>query len=49
MIGGNWKYFRQKRNLWQEEVTKIMHINQKILSRWENDRTLPDIYSLNAR
>lgn len=35
MIGGNLKYFRQKRNLGQEEVAKIMHINSKTLSRWK--------------
>ncbi|WP_265456098.1 helix-turn-helix transcriptional regulator [Enterococcus sp. HY326] len=40
------KLHREKRNLSQEEVAKIIKVSRQTISNWETGKTLPDINSL---
>lgn len=47
-LGENLKKIRNERNLKQDEVAAKMHISRQAISRWENDKSLPDISTLHA-
>lgn len=37
------KEFRKKKNLSQSDIAKIMKVKQNTISKWELDRTLPNV------
>ncbi|MBD5131144.1 MAG: helix-turn-helix transcriptional regulator [Clostridiales bacterium] len=45
-IGEELKYHRQKANLSQRELAKLIGISQQNISRWENNEVEPSISSL---
>lgn len=42
-IGNKIKNIRISNNLKQTELADILHISEKTISSWENDRTMPDL------
>lgn len=46
MIGQYLKKAREEKGITQEFVAKEMYISRQTLSRWEQGKTLPNIYSL---
>lgn len=44
--GKNFKYYREKNGLSQEELANKLHISRQAVSRWENDWNIPDITNL---
>lgn len=47
-LGENLKKIRNECNLKQDEVAVRMNISRQAISRWENDKSLPDISTLYA-
>lgn len=45
-IGYNLKKAREKKNISQKEVARILNISRQSISKWENNRNLPDIDNL---
>ncbi|WP_134025995.1 MULTISPECIES: helix-turn-helix domain-containing protein [unclassified Lysinibacillus] len=45
-IGDRLKEYRLKKNLTQIEVAKKLNISRQSVSKWENNRTYPDIDNL---
>lgn len=45
-IGSKIKKLRNDKNFTQEDLSKKLHISRKTISGWENNRSLPDIYSI---
>lgn len=45
-IGLKIKHKRKEYNLTQEEVADKLGVSRQTVSKWENDRSLPDIHSL---
>ncbi|TPR19311.1 helix-turn-helix domain-containing protein [Apilactobacillus timberlakei] len=45
-IGSKIKKLRNDRGYTQDYLSKQLHISRKTISGWENNRSLPDIYSL---
>lgn len=41
-----YKYLRKREKLTQEELAKKLHLNQTTLSKWEKDKSIPDIETL---
>ena len=46
-ISSRIKNARKKKNLTQEELGDLLFVSDKTISSWENDRTIPDIESIN--
>ena len=46
VFSDNLKKFRQQKNLTQEQVAEILHVNVQTVSRWECNTTSPDIAML---
>lgn len=46
MLGEHLKQVRQNKNITQEDVAKRLYITRQTLSRWEQGKTLPNIYAL---
>lgn len=44
--GKNFKYYREKNGLSQEELANKLNISRQAISRWENDWNIPDITNL---
>ena len=42
-LGEKIKNIRISNNLKQSELADILHISEKTISSWENDRTTPDL------
>lgn len=40
------KYCRNKQQLTQEQIARLLHVSRKTISGWENSRSFPDIGSL---
>lgn len=45
-IGEKLKTCRKEANLTQEHVAEHINVSRQTISNWENNKTLPDIYSL---
>jgi len=37
------KEFREKKNLSQNDIAKMMEIKQNTFSQWENDKRIPNV------
>lgn len=48
MISNNLKAIRESKNMSQEYVAKTLHISRQSISRWENNRSVPDTENLVA-
>ena len=42
-----YKELRKKRGLTQLEASKLLNVDQSTISKWEQDKAIPDIYTLN--
>lgn len=47
-IGDNLKLYRKAHNLSQSNLADRLHVSRKTISGWENNRSYPDIDTLNA-
>lgn len=47
-LGCRIKKFRKDRNLTQEELAKQLYVTRQTISKWENNKTIPDIHMLNS-
>lgn len=45
-IGQSLKYYRTREKLTQEGLAKILNVSRQTISKWENDRSFPDIETL---
>lgn len=45
-LGLNIKKFRQKQELFQTDLAKLLNVNQATVSSWETDRTEPNLGTL---
>lgn len=45
-IGQSLKYYRTREKLTQEALAKILNVSRQTISKWENDRSFPDIETL---
>lgn len=43
-FGKRIKYLREKNGLTQEDVAYILHISRQSVSKWEQDKSLPQVY-----
>lgn len=41
-----YKYLRKREKLTQEELARKLHLNQTTVSRWEKEKSIPDIDTL---
>ena len=46
MIGERLKELRKLNNLSQEQVAKELNITRQAISKWETDKTMPDIENI---
>lgn len=46
MIGDTLRYYRKVNNLSQKNLEQIIQITRQSISKWENDKCLPDIDNL---
>ena len=44
--GKNFKYYREKNGLSQEDLANKLNLSRQAISRWENDWNIPDITNL---
>ena len=44
--GKNFKYYREKNGLSQEDLANKLNVSRQAISRWENDWNIPDITNL---
>ncbi len=42
-----YKELRKRRGLTQLEASKLLNVDQSTISKWEQDKAIPDIYTLN--
>ena len=42
-----YKELRKRRGLTQLETSKLLNVDQSTISKWEQDKAIPDIYTLN--
>lgn len=43
-----YKELRKERNLTQSEMAKLIHVDQSTISKWEQDKAVPDVQTLNV-
>lgn len=48
MIGDTLRYYRKVNNLSQKNLEQIIQITRQSISKWENDKCLPDIDNLRS-
>lgn len=46
LVGHNLKRAREKKNISQKEVASILNISRQSISKWENNRSFPDVDNL---
>ena len=46
MLGDNLKKIREAHGMSQEEVAKTLNVSRQAISKWENNRTYPDVENL---
>ena len=47
MVGKNIKKFRERKELTQEQLAESLNVTRQAVSNWENEKTQPDIETLN--
>lgn len=45
-IGKQLKYLREKKKMTQKEVAKFLHLTPQTISKWELDKSYPDLEQL---
>ena len=48
ILANNFKKYRTAKNMTQEQVAEVLHVNTQTVSRWECGTTLPDVLTLPA-
>ena len=43
ILANNFKKYRTAKNMTQEQVAEVLHVNTQTVSRWECNTTLPDV------
>ena len=46
ILANNFKKYRTAKNMTQEQVAEVLHVNTQTVSRWECGTTLPDALTL---
>lgn len=47
-IGSTLKYYRQRQRMTQKQVAEKLHVTPQTISKWERDKSYPDIEQLVA-
>lgn len=48
MVGKNIKRFRTEKGITQDELAEVLNVTRQAVSNWENEKTQPDIETLNS-
>lgn len=48
MYGEHLKKLREERNMSQEKLAEELHVSRQAISKWENNKAMPDIENLKA-
>ena len=48
MVGKNIKRFRAEKGMTQDELAEVLNVTRQAVSNWENEKTQPDIDTLNS-